>query len=118
MVGAGNCSLNPSLAEITARLEAAFRPEAAAGLESVYQLRIGSEHALYLRIRSRTLEVHPGRCPHPSVTMIFDHMDTALGLLEGTVDPMTAFLEGRLQSDGNLILALQLIAAFRRSDRT
>ncbi len=107
-----------SFAKLATRLEAAFRPDAAVGLESVYQFRIGSEEPLHLRIQAGTLEVRAGRCPHPSLTMIFDDTDTALGLLEGTVEPMTAFLEGRLKSDGNLILALQLIAAFRRSRDT
>ncbi len=92
----------------------AFRPEAAAGIERVYQFQIGGETRFHIEVRNGVLEVIPGAHSEPSVTLLFPDVDTALALIEGRLDPMQAFLEGGIRSDGNLILALQLGALFWR----
>ena len=47
------------------------------------------------------------------VTFVFDSAETALAVLTGREDPMTAFLDGRFRSDGHLPLAFVLLGLFR-----
>lgn len=103
-----------SMEDIGERLQRSFRPDVGADLIRTYQFRIAGEDHFHLRIVNGTLTVHEGAHDAPCVTMLFPDVGTALGLLEGSLDPMEAFLEGQLRSDGNLILALQLGGLFRR----
>lgn len=82
-------------------------------MERVYQFEIATEPRFHLTIRDSTLSLGEGRHSSPSVTMFFPDLETALALLEGRLDPMEAFLDGQIRSDGNLLLALQLIGLFR-----
>lgn len=106
-------SLSPSIDEIGERLQRRFKPEASADLIRTYQFRIAGEDHFHLCIREGMLSVHPGAHEAPCVTMLFPDLETALGILEGRIDPMQAFLDGQIRSDGNLILALQLGGLFR-----
>lgn len=106
--------MTASLDHIRQRLQQAFRDELAKELKRDYLLLIGAQHHLHLAIEHGRLEVRDEPCPEPSVTLMFPDLDVALGLLEGSLDPMQAFLEGQFRSDGNLILALQLLGLFRR----
>ena len=49
----------------------------------------------------------------PDVTFTFDSPATAISLLTGVEDPMSAFMDGRFRSDGHLPLAFVLLALFR-----
>lgn len=102
------------LADINERLQRRFRPEAGALLQRTYQFRIDGEDHFHLRIVEGSLTVCPGAHPAPCVTLLFPDLSTALGILEGDIDPMQAFLDGGIRSDGNLILALQLGGLFQR----
>ncbi|MEE4302117.1 MAG: SCP2 sterol-binding domain-containing protein [Pseudomonadales bacterium] len=104
--------MNVDLANVRRRLEPAFSAHAAREADHVYQFRIGGEAAFHLRVHAGALEVGEGQHPDPSVTFMFEDVDTALGVVTGTVDPMAAFMAGRIRTDGNLILALQLRLLF------
>ncbi len=94
--------------DIRERLAAAFRPQAAVGFDHVYQFRFGDGGAFHLVIRDGELEVLAGEHERPSVTFMFDAPRTALEVIEGDIDGMHAFMQGRIRTDGNLVLALQL----------
>lgn len=98
---------------IAERLGTVFRPEAAAEMERIYQFRIGGTPAFHVEIAHGAFRVRRGAHDAPSVTFLFDDLDTALGILSGDLDAMGAFMEGRVRTDGNLILALQLGLLFR-----
>lgn len=104
--------MHVDLASVRGRLEPAFSPKAAQESDHVYQFRIGGESAFHLRVSHGELEVGDGAHADPSVTFMFDDLDTALGVVTGAVDPMAAFMAGRIRTDGNLILALQLRLLF------
>lgn len=104
--------MNVDLASVRRRLEPAFRPQAALEADYVYQFRIGGEDAFHLRVSAGALDVGAGAHDDPSVVFMFEDLDTALGVVTGGVDPMAAFMDGRIRTDGNLILALQLRLLF------
>lgn len=100
------------LGRIRRRLEPAFSPRAAAEADHVYQFTVAGAPAFHLEVRGGVLEVGGGAHPDPSVTFLFEDVDTAIGIVAGDVDPMAAFMAGRIRTDGNLILALQLRLLF------
>ena len=99
--------------EIRRRLEQVFRPEAARDADHVYQFRVDGRGAFHLEVRDGEFEVRPGDHPRPSVTFLFADLETALGIVTGELDPMNVFMAGRIRTDGNLVLALQLGLLFR-----
>ena len=100
------------LSSVRARLEPAFRPEAARDADHVYQFAVAGEPAFHLEVRSGALVVGEGAHGEPSVTFLFEDLDTALGIVTDEIDPMAAFMAGRIRTDGNLVLALQLRVLF------
>ncbi len=106
--------MQPSIEEIRERLTRAFHADATKGMHRVYQFHTGDDARFHLEISDGNLLVSPGSHAKPSVTMLFPDAETALALLEGRLDPMQAFLNGQIRSDGNLILALQLGGLFWR----
>ena len=102
------------LGMVRRRLEPAFSPQAALASDHIYQFTVASAPMFHLAIRHGELEVGGGEHPDPSVTFLFEDLETALGIVTGTVDPMAAFMAGRIRTDGNLILALQLRLLFSR----
>ncbi|MDZ7825726.1 MAG: SCP2 sterol-binding domain-containing protein [Gammaproteobacteria bacterium] len=99
--------------EVRRRLQRVFRPEAARDADHVYQFRVDGREAFHLEVREGEFEVAPGAHPRPSVTFLFADLETALGIVTGELDPMSVFMAGRIRTDGNLILALQLGLLFR-----
>ena len=102
----------PSVEEIRARLGDAFRPEAAAGVEAIYQFRVAGRPLFHPEVADGCLRVGGGAHAAPTVTFLFDDVATALGVVDGSLDPMATFMAGRVRTDGHLILALQLGALF------
>lgn len=98
----------PDIEEIRKRLRSAFDPAAASDLEVVYQFEFGDAEGYHLIISHGDLEVHAGEHAHPSITLMFDRLDTARDVIAGPIDAMQAFMQGRIRSDGNLLLAMRL----------
>jgi putative sterol carrier protein len=101
-----------TIEHIRNRLDAAFQPGAARAFDAVYQFTVDGLPCFHLVIERGTLTVGEGAHEAPSVTFFYDDLATAVGVVEGTLDPMTTFMAGRIRTDGNLILALQLGALF------
>ena len=102
------------LAAVRARLEPVFDARAAAEADHVYQFTIAGAPAFHLQVREGRLDVGADAHAAPSVTFLFEDLETALGIVTGDLDPMSAFMAGRIRTDGNLILALQLRGLFAR----
>lgn len=100
-------------AHIHAHLAPVFRAEAAREADHVYQFEIAGRDAFHLEVRFGTLRVGAGTHPEPSVRFLFEDLTTAIDVVSGRRDPITAFMAGQVRTDGNLILALQLGLLFR-----
>jgi putative sterol carrier protein len=90
-----------------------FRPEAAAGVNAVYQFDLsGDEGGQYqLHIADRSCRVCAGVHPSPNVTLSMAGKD-CVAVLEGRLSGVSALLSGRLKIDGDLGLAMRLAAFF------
>jgi 4-carboxymuconolactone decarboxylase len=90
-----------------------FHPSAATGINKVVQVVITGEHALNwaLRIANDTCEVMVGEVERPDTIMILGETDW-LAFVEGTMDPVNAFMMGKLKVTGDVLFAARLQALF------
>jgi putative sterol carrier protein len=97
-------------------LHATFTAEAARGLEAVYRIRCDDAPVYTVRIAEATLSCAEGEAyaeaAQPVVTLYFDSFANHRAILEGRMDPMQAFLDGRFRSDGHIVLAMRMLQVF------
>ncbi|MGE4534715.1 MULTISPECIES: SCP2 sterol-binding domain-containing protein [Halomonas] len=92
-------------------LIARFDPQAASGMDEVFQFHFDDAASHYLVIRDGELAVEEGEHEDPSVSLSMS-TDTLKGLMSGEVNGMTAFMTGKLKATGNVMLATQLTRLF------
>ena len=101
--------------EIFDAIPASFHPEAAAGLEVVYQFDITGDGGgqWYAAIKDGKLELAAGRHASPSATITSKATDY-LAIANGKANEMMAFAMGKLRVKGNIALAMKLNKIFKR----
>ncbi len=100
--------------DIIDNLPSAFQPDAAAGVNAVFQYEItGDQAGVYtLLVDDGKLEVKPGAAQSPNCTIIMDSADF-VDLMTGQIDGMSAFMSGKLKVEGDLMLAQTLATMFK-----
>jgi putative sterol carrier protein len=95
-------------------LQSRFNPGAAAGLNKTIQLDLSGEDAgkWALKIANQTCELIPGGVEKPDLTLTMSDQDW-LDLVARKLDPMQAFMIGRIKYSGDIMLAQRMIALFR-----
>ncbi|MGP8292256.1 SCP2 sterol-binding domain-containing protein [Halomonas sp. AOP43-A1-21] len=93
------------------KLQARFNPEAAEGMDEVFQFHFSDAGDHYLVIKDRTLDVQEGEHDDPSVSLSMS-TDTLKGIMSGDINGMTAFMTGKLKATGNVMLATKLTSLF------
>lgn len=93
------------------KLQARFNPEAAEGMDEVFQFHFSDAGDHYLVIKDRTLDVQEGEHDDPSVSLGMS-TDTLKGIMSGDINGMTAFMTGKLKATGNVMLATKLTSLF------
>lgn len=91
------------------KLPAAFNPDAAAGTNAVLQFNTSTPH--YATIQDGAVTVSAGTAPNPDVTLIMADEDL-VALFTGELNGMTAFMTGKLQLEGDLMLAQRMSSFF------
>jgi putative sterol carrier protein len=98
--------------EIIRKMPEAFNSAAARGTEAVVQYDISPP--MYHVIQDGEMAAHEGRAEHPNVTLHISD-DDLVGLMKGDLDPMSAFMSGRLKLEGDMMLAQKLVGLIDRS---
>ncbi|WP_346798285.1 SCP2 sterol-binding domain-containing protein [Halomonas sp. Bachu 37] len=93
------------------KLQSRFDPEAAKGMDEVFQFHFSDAGSHYLVIKDGTLGVHEGEHDDPSVSLSMS-TDTLKGIMSGDINGMTAFMTGKLKATGNVMLATKLSSLF------
>ncbi len=103
-----------TIADLMARMPAAFLPEKAAGLDAVIQFKFtGPEPGdWYATIKDGKVEVAQGTAPSPKMTLSADSGDY-VKILTGELDGMQAFMQGKIKLTGDLNLAMKLTQMFK-----
>jgi 4-carboxymuconolactone decarboxylase len=95
-------------------LQHRFQPREAAGLDVTIQVIIeGTDSAWSLRITNGTCELNNGTLQDPNSTITLNEADW-LAFVEGNLNPVDAFLAGRISVTGDLLLATRLQSLFSR----
>jgi putative sterol carrier protein len=99
--------------DLLASLVGRFCAKEAAGFEAVYQINLTGEDGgnWYLTIADQKCALAGGASPQPDVTITMAAEDW-VNLLAGKLDGYTAFLQGRVDVQGDLSLALRLQSMF------
>ena len=91
------------------KLPAAFNPDAAAGVDCTLQFNISSP--MNAVIKNGACSVNAGSASAPDVTITMED-DDLVALMKGELNGMTAFMTGKLQIEGDLMLAQRMSAFF------
>lgn len=94
-----------SAAELLKSLPQAFNADAAAGTDCTIQFNC--TQPMHAVVRDGLCTVIDGTALAPDVTVTMDD-DDLVALLKGELNGMAAFMTGRLQVDGDLLLAQRL----------
>ncbi|KGK41578.1 SCP-2 family sterol carrier protein [Nitrincola sp. A-D6] len=102
-----------TLEKIVQKLPAKFNPEQSNNLSAIYQFKITNAAAFYLRIADNNCESRYGDHPDPDITLLMDEA-TLIRVINGEQDGMSAFMQGQLRAEGNVMLATRLGKLFSR----
>lgn len=91
------------------KMPEAFDPDAAGDAACTIQYAISTP--MYAEIADGKCSVHEGEASDPDVTIRMED-DDLVALLTGELNGMTAFMTGKLQLEGDLMLAQKLSSYF------
>jgi putative sterol carrier protein len=105
-----------TVAETFEAMQTLFNPSAAAGLNKTIQWNISGEQAgqWAFKIANQTCELIQGGVEKPDLAMAMSDQDW-LAIAEGRLDPMNAFMTGKVKATGDLSLAMRLPQLFPRN---
>lgn len=98
--------------EMIQKMPEALNEDAAAGLEATIQYQISTP--AYTTIKDGACTVTEGTADSPDVTLIMED-DDLVAMLTGELNGMTAFMTGKLQVEGDLMLAQRIASLFDAS---
>ncbi len=101
-----------SAAETILSLPKAFDPAAAEGVECKVQFSCSSAYNVV--IKDGTCSASEGAASDPDLTLTIEDEDL-VALLKGELNGMQAFMTGKLQVDGDMMLAQRLTTFFDQS---
>ena len=102
-----------TVAEIFETMVNIFNPAAAAGMNKTIQWNISGDEAgkWAFKIANETCELIPGGVEKPDLTMMMSDKDW-IAIVEGKLDPMNAFMTGKVKTAGDMMLAMRLQQLF------
>jgi putative sterol carrier protein len=106
--------METSIQGIMDRVIRLFNPEKAAGIDASIQFIISGDQGgdWFAIIRDKQLTVSPGTVPNPRLTMKANTQDI-ISMFNGKLNPMTAYMQGKIQAQGDLGLAMKLAEVFK-----
>lgn len=103
-----------SIRELVDMIPGLFVPERAAGVKAVVQANITGEGGgdWYLTLLDQTVTVREGAASQPNLTLSAAAQDV-LDIYYRRLDPMKAFMQGKVRMIGDTGLAMRLLGMFR-----
>ncbi|MGR0277542.1 SCP2 sterol-binding domain-containing protein [Marinomonas dokdonensis] len=88
-----------------------FDASEADDMEAVFQFEIEDNGTYFLNIDEGKCEMGEGEHDDPTVTLEMD-LDTLNAVMDGSLDGMAAFMQGKIRADGDIMLATKLTQIF------
>jgi len=101
-----------SASDLLKNLPTAFQPEAAGDTDCTVQFNISTP--MHVVIKNGTCATKDGASASPDVAITMDD-DDLVSLMKGELNVMTAFMNGKLQLEGDLMLAQRMFGFFDSS---
>ncbi|HEU0196657.1 MAG TPA: SCP2 sterol-binding domain-containing protein [Nevskiaceae bacterium] len=98
-----------SALDLLKKLPSAFNPEAATGTSCVVQFAVSTP--AYVTLNDGRCSLSEGTTDQADVTLTMED-DDLVALLRGELNGMTAFMTGKLQLDGDMLLAQRFMGFF------
>ncbi len=102
-----------SVQEVFDAMPARFLPDQAGDMRATIQFDLSGEGGgqWYVTIADRVLNVYTGQAPAPSLTMTTSAGDY-LSIINGELNPMAAFMQGKVRVKGDIPLLLKMQSLF------
>jgi putative sterol carrier protein len=102
-----------SIQEIFDNIDQGFRPEKAEGVNAVFQFVLTGDNGgkYWVKVGNKQAEVHQGESESPTMTITSSASDY-IALVNGELNAMQAFMQGKVKVKGDMGLALRLQAMF------
>lgn len=107
--------------ELAARAESLaphFKPDFLPRDHAVFQFEFDQGAPFYLEVDNQAFEFARGQHPAPTIELHISDHETCWGLLQGHIDGMHAFMDGRYRANGNIVLSQLLLYLFKSHDPT
>jgi putative sterol carrier protein len=95
-----------------------FKPGFLQRHHTVFQFTFEEGESFYLAVEPAEFAFTPGMTSEPTISLMMDNHETCWGLIEGRLDGMQAFMDGRYRADGNIVLSQLLLYLFKSNDPT
>ncbi|MGE5334150.1 MAG: SCP2 sterol-binding domain-containing protein [Nitrososphaerota archaeon] len=104
-----------SIADSFPALQAAFQPARAAGVDKTIQFDFSGREAgtWHMHVHDGTMDYGQGPAQNPNATIGVDS-DDWLSILSGALNPVSAFMSGKVKVAGDMGLAMQFQNWFPR----
>ena len=99
-------------ATLLKKLPVAFQPDAAGDTDCTVQFNISTP--MHIVIKNGACVTHDGAAGSADVTITMED-DDLISLMKGELNGMTAFMTGKLQLEGDLMLAQRMFGFFDSS---
>jgi putative sterol carrier protein len=101
-----------AVAQIMSQMHTAFVAEEAEDLQATFQFCISDDDDFYITIDEANCSTTLGNHEDPEITMSMS-LDTLSEIVTGELDGMAAFMGGRLQAEGDVMLGTRLSQLFK-----
>jgi putative sterol carrier protein len=102
-----------SIHQVFAAMPDRFKPEAAAGVDAIFQFDLTGDNGgkYWVKVANQTVEVHEGETADPTLIVTASAADY-LQMVNGELSAMSAFMAGKVKVKGNMGLAMKLQGMF------
>lgn len=100
-----------SAKEFFDELKGKVDPSKAVGVNATFQFDIGEGH-WFAKATDGAVEIAEGQADNPTITLTSNEEDW-MDLVNGKINGQTAFLTGKLQIEGDMMLAMKLESVFQ-----